>query len=237
MANYLYTHYVGVPFGGGIVSFVQLLLFKTPGYLWYLSALLFAAVPFCLIKNRKLLYVFSMVCYIMGTLFGGIYSEIVGVCSLYDKIFLTTRNGLFFALPLMCVGESVFKYRFKRNYLWALGVSLLLYWGEVLLVEYWLKIPKEADHSMYFSIPLVIFCLLNIVMNWNPRISNYHLLPNCSTSIYVVQYGCIAILGKIYEIIGIPNYISCWILLCSIIIVGCLVGHFSEKVKVLKYLI
>ena len=94
--------------GGGIVSFVQLLIFKTPGYLWYLSALLFAAVPFCLIKNRKLLYVFSIASYIVGTLFGGIYSEIVGVCSLYDKIFLTTRNGLFFALPMMCVGESIF---------------------------------------------------------------------------------------------------------------------------------
>lgn len=237
MVDYLYSYNGDVPLWGGIVSFVQLLIFKTPGYLWYLSALLFAAVPFCLIKNRKLLYVFSIASYIVGTLFGGIYSEIVGVCSLYDKIFLTTRNGLFFALPMMCVGESIFQYRFKWNRLWALGVSLVLYWGEVFWVNYCLKVSVEADHSMYFSIPLVIFCLLNIIIDWNPRIPNYRLLPNCSTAIYVIQYGCIVVFGKIYEIIGIPNYISCWILLCSIITVGCLVGIFSEKVKALKYLI
>lgn len=51
----------------------QQILFKTPAFLWYLSSLLFAAIPFCLVKNRKTLYVCAAVLYIFGTIFGETY--------------------------------------------------------------------------------------------------------------------------------------------------------------------
>ena len=37
------------------LNFVQKLLFMTPAFLWYLTALLFAAAPFCFVHNRIIL--------------------------------------------------------------------------------------------------------------------------------------------------------------------------------------
>lgn len=56
----------------------QQILFKTPAFLWYLSSLLFAAIPFCLVKNRKTLYVCAAVLYIFGTIFGETYKWLLG---------------------------------------------------------------------------------------------------------------------------------------------------------------
>ena len=53
-------------------NIVQELVFRTPAYLWYLSALLFACIPFCLVKERKYLYSISGFLYIFGTLGGGV---------------------------------------------------------------------------------------------------------------------------------------------------------------------
>lgn len=222
---------------GNIISFVQLLLFKTPGYLWYLSALLFAAVPFCLIKNRTILLCVSMILYMVGTAGGGNYSEFFGEFTLYNSIFLTTRNGLFFALPLMCIGEHANVHAGKGNKYFLLSISLLLYWTEVFSVNYLLGVPAEHDHSMYFLIPFVIYCLIRVVRDWNPELPNYSLISNCSTAIYVVQYGCIALIGKIYEVIGIPNPIRCWVLLFTIITLGCFLGYVSSRIRILKHLV
>ena len=40
-------------------------LFLTPGYLWYLSAMLFAVIPFCLIKNKSAKHGIAMILYIV----------------------------------------------------------------------------------------------------------------------------------------------------------------------------
>lgn len=53
-------------------------LFLTPGYLWYLSAMLFAVIPFCLIKNKSAKHGIAMLLYIVGTLFGGSYQWLSG---------------------------------------------------------------------------------------------------------------------------------------------------------------
>jgi surface polysaccharide O-acyltransferase-like enzyme len=53
-------------------------LFLTPGYLWYLSAMLFAVIPFCLIKNKSAKHGIAMILYIVGTLFGGSYQWLSG---------------------------------------------------------------------------------------------------------------------------------------------------------------
>ena len=44
----------------------QQIVFKTPAFLWYLSSLLFAAVPFCLVRNRKVLYGCAAVLYVLA---------------------------------------------------------------------------------------------------------------------------------------------------------------------------
>lgn len=50
---------------------IQTLLFLTPGYLWYLTAMVFASIVYCLVKNRKLLYAVAGILFTIGTLGGG----------------------------------------------------------------------------------------------------------------------------------------------------------------------
>ena len=88
---------------------IKELIFRTPAYLWYLTGLLVAAVPFCLIKNRKVLLYLSLALYAFGTIFGEAYRKLTGGLPLYETVFITTRNGVFFGLPLMCVGEATWK--------------------------------------------------------------------------------------------------------------------------------
>lgn len=85
---------------------LQEFFFKTPAYLWYLTGLIAASVPFCLTRNRKMLFYASIILYVLGTLFSESYKWLIGGFPAYEAIFLTTRNGLFFALPLMCIGEQ-----------------------------------------------------------------------------------------------------------------------------------
>ena len=57
---------------------IQMLLFKTPAFLWYLTAILVASIPFCLIRNRKVLYIVAFFLYVFGTLFGSTYKWLTG---------------------------------------------------------------------------------------------------------------------------------------------------------------
>lgn len=57
---------------------IQQLIFRTPAYLWYLTGLLVAALPFCLVKNRKALFACALILYFSGTLLGESYKWLVG---------------------------------------------------------------------------------------------------------------------------------------------------------------
>lgn len=50
---------------------LQQMIFKTPAYLWYLSAVIFAAIPFCLIKPCRFKYLIAFSLYVLGTVLGG----------------------------------------------------------------------------------------------------------------------------------------------------------------------
>ena len=111
-----------------ILKLVQEIIFKTPAFLWYLTGLLFASIPFCLVKNRKVLYGCAAALYVFGTIFGVSYKWLTGGLPWYDSIFLTTRNGLFFGLPLLCVGELTWKAKKK-------SIPLLVISGLALIAE------------------------------------------------------------------------------------------------------
>ena len=163
---------------------LQNVLFKTPAYLWYLSALLFAAIPFCLIK-RKYLYPMAIALYIFGTLFSETYKWAVGDFVLYTRLFITTRNGLFFALPLMCIGESSWTKKPR--------IVLMLFSLALLACEISFSLVKTApndDRSMYFFLPVTIYYFIPLVKAWNPKIDS-SFIRTLSSAIYVMQYGII----------------------------------------------
>ena len=208
---------------------IQQILFKTPGYLWYLSGLLFAAVPFCLVKNRKALYVCAFVLYIIGTLFGGTYKWLLGGMPWYESIFLTTRNGLFFGLPLMCVGELTWKTK-KPNY-----ALLLLSWlalaGEVTFVGF--HASSADDRSMYLLLPFCIFRLLPVFRSWNPQIKGKH-LGGISSAIYVMQFGIITVLQYVFSVFDVRGTIPYIAVFLVVIIIPTALYLLLRNRKIVK---
>lgn len=135
------------------------LIFKTPAYLWYLTALIVAAIPFCFIKSRKALYCASAVLYMAGVLISPSYSWLTGGFPLYEEIFITSRNGVFFGLPLMCAGELADRAKHKS---WVgLGMSAMLLCVEITFVG--MNVNQEADRSMYLFLPLFIYFLISVI--------------------------------------------------------------------------
>lgn len=128
-------------------------LFLTPGYLWYLMGSLVATVPFCMMRNRKLLYTCAAALYITGTLLGGSYKWALGGWPEYERIFLTTRNGIFFALPMMCVGELIWKK--KKASIKGLLIAGIFLVAEITIVG--IHAAPEDDRSMYLCLPFLRF--------------------------------------------------------------------------------
>ena len=193
---------------------VQEILFKTPAFLWYLTGLLIASVPFCLFRNRTVLLYIAIVLYIVGTIFSESYKWLIGGFPAYESIFLTTRNGFFFGLPLMCVGEQTWKRKSKSILRFVLFGSLLI--AEITLVG--LHTLPVDDRSMYFFLPLFMFELVLLFREWNPKINTQY-CGAISSAIYLMQFGIITVVMKAGEIIGVQSlwiYIITWFCVCIV---------------------
>ena len=204
------------------------LLFKTPAYLWFLTGLVVASVPFCLIKNRKALLWFSLLLYFSGTVFGEAYGKITGGFPLYEKFFLTTRNGLFFGLPMMCVGEATWRREKVPIYEFLLHGCLLA--AEVTLICFY-----SEPGSMYISLPGFIYCLIIACRNWNPHINTTY-FGGISSAIYVMQFGIITVVMKAAEFFGLSGN---WLHLAAWFMVIFLPAAFYlilRKAKIIKIL-
>lgn len=227
---------------------IRVLLFKTPGYLWYLSAMIFAGVLFCLIKNKKVMYVSALVLYIIGTLGNGSYSWLLHECSWYTAIFLTTRNGLFFAFPLMCAGAYIGA---RGDFLtwktkdWALIILMvILFWLEVHLCRS--QVNASADCSMYFSLPILTMMLVKLFATHFTGSAEKALvqakifttpIAKWSSAIYVLQYGIITVGGGLLNIIDISGTFQCLITYVFVIIGALVFSILLNNTKISKYII
>lgn len=210
---------------------IQEILFKTPAFLWYLSSLLFAAIPFCLVKNRRILLSCALILYIVGTLFGDTYRWLLGGVSWYENIFLTTRNGIFFGLPLMCVGELTWKANKK-------SIPLLVISGVALIAEIsfvGVHASKTDDRSMYILLPVFIYALVLMLREWNPKVKSVH-LGGISTAIYVMQFGVITIGSKLLTLIHLEGDWTQWIIWVLVLTVPTLLYLLLKKTKIVKWL-
>lgn len=187
------------------------MFFKTPAYLWYLTGLLVAAVPFCLIKNRKALLLISLGTYVFGTLFGETYSWLIGGLPGYEAIFITTRNGIFFGLPMMCIGEATWK---------AEKTSLfeILLCGGGLLAEITLVCQHSDPGSMYLALPGFIYFLVVAFRNWNPDVNTKY-FGGISSAIYLMQFGVITVVMKAAEIANLTGSWIYWLAYVMVIVI------------------
>lgn len=208
---------------------IRTLLFKTPAYLWYLTAVLFGLIPFCLIKQRKVKWFIAICLYVLGTLFSDSYSWLAGSIPLYNRVFLTYRNGLFFAFPVMCFGEYayIYKRRIKKPAL-LLAVSYIIFVAEVFFIRN--KAGIGADSSMTMFLPFVVlFLLLLLVGEKQSKRFYYPWMRTSSTAIYLMQFAFV-FLGKVMQkFIGIGDVIWGLIYIAIIVIPTIIIIRFGDK--------
>lgn len=210
---------------------IKEILFRTPAFLWYVGSILVASVPFCFAKNRKALFIIAGVLYIVGTLFGDTYKWLTGGMPAYEQVFITTRNGLFFALPLMLVGEMVWQIK-KRHLTCLIGAAFLLI-AEITIVGVYIE--KDCDRSMYLMMPAFILLAIRAVMDWNPAIRCTY-LGGLSSAIYLMQYGIITVGYAILKRLSMEGVWVDYGILILVLIIPIIFYSAVKETKVAKIL-
>ena len=167
-------------------------------HLWFLPALMLSTtivyVLVCHIGFKKTI-ILSFVLYLIGmagNLYGDVWMSIPGVSTLfsnYIKVFVTTRNGLFFGTIFVSLGAYLAKHEIpsQTNQLSLLtGISIALYIMECMLLKINGRITDLS--SMYLMlVPCVFFLFIRLTRS---KLSHRHLyttLRSLSLLIYVTH--------------------------------------------------
>lgn len=150
------------------------------GQLWYFLALIFA-VAFLYVMTSKFkvsentMIIIMIFLYLIG-LFYRVYDkpirdsiEKIRIITLYDDIFKTSRNGLFFGAPLVYLGNLVWKKDVKVNrrkcaFLFAISLILLLL--EAIFARYVIG-TSQLDMLLILPATSVLFLILVLSKNMN----------------------------------------------------------------------
>lgn len=142
-----------------------------------------------------------IILYIIGTLLNSysfIFEKNILLSSYYD-VFLTSRNGVFFAFPLLCTGYLCGIIHFRKGLLSA-AIGLIATFSFYCLEVYFVGnlASQDTDTSMYLTLPIVIFFLIKLLLELNTKICTISEKLSrraafwrfASTVIYVVQWYC-----------------------------------------------
>lgn len=162
----------------GIWSF--LLFVGSKVQLWYLGALVFAVIILKLLIDSKIklriIVIISAIAFIIGLLGDSYYGIIAPLKNyfitkvlivLYDEIFYTTRNGLFFGLIFVLMGALFAQRKIVINNtvaFFGLATSMIIMFFEVYLIR-WFSHPK--DYNMFASLIPVVFFVFYIATHLN----------------------------------------------------------------------
>lgn len=215
---------------GSVVEMIKILqeiLFKTPAYLWYLVALMAAGLLLYWFRKRlKGFLILSIVLYIVGAM-GNTYIRILGLEELYSgyfRIFLTTRNGVFFAPVFVCLGAMLSEYgdKMKKSSHPVImeAVALVVYILEVTLVSAGGRVYE--DRSFYFSLPLVVVGLVWLLLRVERETLAASKCRKLSTWVYCSQFGFLTV----FQIVSVKlsgSTVDGWILWLLVILAGTIV--------------
>ncbi len=227
------TYYLWINYSGWDgLHLMQLFLFKTPAFLWFLTSLLVAAIPFCLIKKEKYLYLPALLFFAIGMVLSESYSWLFGEFAGYKRIFLTSRNGLLFAFPMMCVGRWAGKQCFSRSVGIGLLVASVLLFAEITLIGH--KATPDADRSMYFMLPFAM-CFLLVALKRLDRILEIRFdtrfFSEASLAIYLSQILFIDTMNIYLIHTGIDRQILAWLTYLAILIVPSVVVGMIFRIR------
>ena len=215
-------------------------------HLWYIKDLAVAIIIICILKrlnlNDKKILAISLSLYLLGIwvdTYYGLLVSIVGkksiittIIRIYTKVFVTTRNGLFFGLIYVFLGMIIYNSKGQKKKINLQKYTLLfliLYIIEIFTLSYY---TNMKEFNLYlFLIPLVV-CIFNYIVD--KKIENrkidFKLLRNMSTLIYFSHILFLEILKLV-----LSNNLILFILVVILsILFSYIIIKLSNKFKFLK---
>ena len=236
---------IGKHDAAGVVGLVQEIVFKAPAYLWYLPALMLAGVLLYAFRGKlKLFLIVGAILFVIGAC-GNTYIRILDIEECwtgYFNVFLTTRNGLFFAPVFVGIGAVLYKYREKRcrqSYLIAFAVcAAVVYAIEAMLV--WNSGRVYEDCSFYFSLPVLTGCIVRLLCAAEGESKHAASCRMLSTWIYCGQFGFLTVSTAVFARV-FAHAVPGWALWMTAVAAGVLaylvISRFKIGRKLLKVLL
>ena len=200
----------GVNFGYVVLKVMQHLVFYPSNAMWYVLACIVAINllrPF--IKHNKLWLALALgiVLYLIALLGNNYFFIIDGTwlghaMLFYEKICMSTRNGLFVGFLFILLGVIIAKHEVNlTKYKW-INLILLIISYALFVAEYFTirNLKHIDDGALYLTFVLLIFVLfINCATYINK--GNTTLYRNLSSSIYFLHYPILKIVRIVYFLI------------------------------------
>ena len=190
----------GKSIGEDILDFIKKFLFVgSYGQLWYFLALIFAVVFLYLVKTKlalsdKMLTFVCIILYLIG-LFFRVYDkpirdtvDAIKIVALYDSVFKTTRNGLFFGVPFVFAGNMLWERGVlsnRRKCVALFWVSFLLLMSEAIFVRTIIG-ARQLDMLLILPATSILFVVLVLTKNIEATALKFTLSSWCrKLSVYI----------------------------------------------------
>lgn len=166
-------------------------------HLWYFPALMLGVALLYALRRLPVWLQLSLAAglYVVGVC-GNAYETkmrillpfLEPVAAFYTRFFLTTRNGLLFAFPFVCMGAAMARRQVKHNvalHAAGLGASLLLLCVEIIRLQ---SIAPETQRDMMLSlVPSVYFLFVLLLRAGKKTLPVCRWLRDCSVLLYALH--------------------------------------------------
>ncbi|MCL2593529.1 MAG: acyltransferase [Defluviitaleaceae bacterium] len=214
--------------------YIQRFFFEGSYYiLWFLPALAFGSILLYFLRNlsKFTLAVLCVVLFAVGSL-GQSYYSLANPPEIYYQMFLTTRNGLFFALPFLGFGFIAKSLKFSGLPALVLSAASLIALGvEVFLAR---NLDFSQGNGMWFFVlPSAFFVFLWVkeIKLTGDRIYKY--LRKLSTLVFLSHGLFIIAFAIIAPRLGIENSIIQFLL---VLVPSFILSHVILKIPQLKFM-
>ena len=231
--------------------FHRALVFTTYSTIWFLPALWVGiSVTFYFVyKNVSLkkIAIVGAILYLIGSV-GFSYTRLIegtiieNIYSLYNSVFWTTRNGLFFGFPMVFIGSFIALANCKKNRqsfnFVAMIIFSLLFIGESFFIRNNKMGCNDLGIMLLPTIYFMVKWLINVVIKAR---KSYVWMREMSMLVFLGQRLFITAIPSILPAMIVANiakngYIGLAIYASSVLIFSALIVKLSKKIKWLKIL-
>ncbi len=228
------------------------LVYTSYGTIWFLPALAVAIAVVYFARNFKtwILLIGGCVLYVIGCL-GYSYTDVLNeipvlssLFSIYNKVFLTTRNGLFNGTPLVLVGYFIAKNRNGFN-IWCNGVLAIVFCGftivEAFLCKLYISPSAPGADTLIMLVPATYFIVSTLVMIDIKKRAVFVWMRKLSLLMFTSQRLFLTAIPSLYAAFLTPFTINQWfgIVMINVVVIGfdVVVIILSKKSKIIGYLV